>query len=276
MNFIFPVKTYLTVTQGFHSGHVGHDYGWTSKVKDATNQEIIAAESGTVLTAVDGYGNTYPSNRIYGNYVVIAHSGGYFTLYGHLLKGSVCVKVGQKVSKGETVGRMGNTGYSCGTHLHFEVRSNGINSKASAIDPFKVCRLEGNVVVSSTTLYPEKIKRRGVGTPVERDKYKYQIEVLIDNLNARTFASINADRLGYATKGVFNVLSGPQKAGDYDFYEIEKNVWIAYSPMWANVYKPITSLSNIKISNVSAGDVRSIEELCKKLELNYVIESSIN
>jgi murein DD-endopeptidase MepM/ murein hydrolase activator NlpD len=53
--------------------------------------------------------------------VMLAHPGGYETLYGHLLS-SRRVRVGQVVRKGQIIGYMGSTGRSTGTHLHFEVR----------------------------------------------------------------------------------------------------------------------------------------------------------
>ncbi|HRR77978.1 MAG TPA: peptidoglycan DD-metalloendopeptidase family protein [Ruminococcus sp.] len=59
----------------------------------------------------------------YGNYVLIAHDGGYSTMYAHLA--SVCVSVGDTVSQGQTIGYVGSTGWSTGAHLHFEVRLNG-------------------------------------------------------------------------------------------------------------------------------------------------------
>lgn len=59
----------------------------------------------------------------YGNVIIINHRNGYETLYGHL--NSIGVKVGQVVEKGESIGVMGNTGRSTGTHLHFEIIKNG-------------------------------------------------------------------------------------------------------------------------------------------------------
>jgi murein DD-endopeptidase MepM/ murein hydrolase activator NlpD len=74
---------------------------------------IYAAASGEVVVA--GY-TEYPG---YGRMVVIRHAGGYQTLYGHL---SVSyVRPGEYVAQGEVIGRMGSTGRSTGSHLHFEV-----------------------------------------------------------------------------------------------------------------------------------------------------------
>lgn len=81
---------------------------------------IIAIEGGTIVSAVDGI-NGYDEYNSCGNFVKIRHTDGKFTRYLHMLKDSVCVKVGEKVKKGEKLGIMGNTGYSFGKHLHFDV-----------------------------------------------------------------------------------------------------------------------------------------------------------
>lgn len=78
---------------------------------------IVAAEAGTVVIA-----QNYNSNG-YGNYCVIDHGSGISTLYGHSSK--VVVSVGQKVKRGQTIAKVGSTGWSTGPHLHFEVRVNG-------------------------------------------------------------------------------------------------------------------------------------------------------
>lgn len=59
----------------------------------------------------------------YGNTIIIAHPGGYKTLYAHLSR--ITVKNGQYVKQGQTIGQSGNTGRSTGAHLHFEVMRNG-------------------------------------------------------------------------------------------------------------------------------------------------------
>jgi murein DD-endopeptidase MepM/ murein hydrolase activator NlpD len=61
----------------------------------------------------------------YGNCIMVDHGFGYVTLYGHLSKFNV--HVGQKVTRGEVIGFVGNTGKSIGPHLHYEVIVRGRN-----------------------------------------------------------------------------------------------------------------------------------------------------
>ncbi|HYR50792.1 MAG TPA: peptidoglycan DD-metalloendopeptidase family protein [Candidatus Eisenbacteria bacterium] len=76
---------------------------------------VFAADDGVV--ALVG-----ASSSGYGNFVVIAHSGGLDTLYGHL--SAALVRVGDRVTQGTAVGLEGSTGNSTGAHLHFELRIN--------------------------------------------------------------------------------------------------------------------------------------------------------
>jgi murein DD-endopeptidase MepM/ murein hydrolase activator NlpD len=76
---------------------------------------IYAADDGVVALVGSSSGG-------YGNYVVIAHSGGLDTLYGHL--STAVVKVGQAVTQGQPVGLEGSSGNSTGAHVHFELRIN--------------------------------------------------------------------------------------------------------------------------------------------------------
>lgn len=94
---------------------------------------VVAHSDGTVVGVVSNvnYNTSKSGQRIYGNYVKIKHDNGMYTFYAHLKYGSVAVKVGQRVTKGQVLGYMGNTGYSFGAHLHFEVR----NANNVQIDP---------------------------------------------------------------------------------------------------------------------------------------------
>ena len=84
----------------------------------------FAAPHGTPIYATaDGVVVFTGRQSAYGRLIKIKHDFGYETRYAHLSK--IRVKNGQRVSRGERIGDMGNTGRSTGTHLHYEIRSNG-------------------------------------------------------------------------------------------------------------------------------------------------------
>jgi hypothetical protein len=106
------------ITQAFKKGvHNGIDLVGTGYTLDY----ITAHTEGTVVAVRNNYKTNDRYGCSYGNYVKIKHNG-YYTLYAHMKYNSVTVRVGQKVSKGQVIGYMGNTGHSFGAHLHFEVR----------------------------------------------------------------------------------------------------------------------------------------------------------
>jgi hypothetical protein len=112
--------------QHYDKVHSGNGWAIGIDVVKKTNQcdSIIAHTDGTVIKVMDKMTGTNcvhdPEGMGYGNYVMIEHKDNYVTLYAHL--GSVAVKQGQKVAKGTVIGYMGNTGFSYGAHVHFEVR----------------------------------------------------------------------------------------------------------------------------------------------------------
>ena len=90
-----------------------------------TGIDLVEPFGSAVYAADDGVVALVGSSSSgYGNYVVIAHSGGLDTLYGHL--STALVKVGQAVTQGTPVGLEGSSGYSTGAHLHFELRINQV------------------------------------------------------------------------------------------------------------------------------------------------------
>jgi LysM repeat protein len=94
-------------SRGVKPGHKGVD------LAAPTGTPIHAAASGTVIIARPGW------NGGFGTYVIMQHSNGTKTLYAHMSK--LGTTPGAQVSKGDTIGYVGNTGKSTGPHLHFEV-----------------------------------------------------------------------------------------------------------------------------------------------------------
>ena len=125
-----PSCTYVTSRMGnryhpifsewrYHSGmDIGASYG----------SSVIASDSGTICYCGEKGG--------YGNCIMIDHGNGYYTLYGHL--SGYAVSYEQTVTKGQTIGYVGSSGWATGPHLHFEIRSG-----STALDPEAVAGFSG-------------------------------------------------------------------------------------------------------------------------------------
>lgn len=115
-DFMWPVPYTRNVTSPYEhrwgTFHWGIDISWNG----IYGQDIVASDSGTVTWA--GWDNSG-----YGNYVIIDHGNGFQTMYAHCC--DVYVSIGDKVIKGDAIAGVGNTGYSFGDHLHFEIIKNG-------------------------------------------------------------------------------------------------------------------------------------------------------
>jgi len=111
-NFIWPTASGRVTSYygprwgGFHSG---------IDIASSRGTPVYAADSGVVTYS--GYRGNY------GRLVIIDHGNGYTTYYAH--NSSNNVSTGQRVSQGQTIAYMGNTGNASGSHLHFEIRRNG-------------------------------------------------------------------------------------------------------------------------------------------------------
>lgn len=114
--FTWPVPSCKTV-----SSYYGYRWGRLHSGIDISGggvygKTIVAADKGTVTKI------RYDANG-YGHYLIISHNNGYSTLYAHCSK--ILVSVGETVSKGQAIAKVGSTGRSTGPHLHFEIRVNG-------------------------------------------------------------------------------------------------------------------------------------------------------
>ena len=118
-SLVVPVNGVLTSGFGMRSDP------FTSQQKKHKGTDVAAVTGTPILSAADGTVSFVGFDRDgYGNYLKIRHGTHFETLYGHCSE--VLVTVGQTVTAGQTVALVGNTGGSTGSHLHFEIRLDGI------------------------------------------------------------------------------------------------------------------------------------------------------
>lgn len=129
--FRFPVDSdnitsYFGMRESIRDGSPEFHHGIDIGVPVGSN--IYAAREGTVLKT--GY------SSVYGYYIIIGHDNEYQTLYGHLSE--ILVSLNRKVFSGDIIALSGNTGFTSGPHLHFEVRKNGERRDPASVFPNKL------------------------------------------------------------------------------------------------------------------------------------------
>ena len=117
--FVWPAPSYTRISD---------DYGYRTHpilgIQQFHSGVDMAAPSGSsILAAADGTVVAATYNATMGNYVMIDHGNGLYTIYMHA--SALYVSAGQSVSAGSTIAAVGSTGRSTGAHLHFSVRQNG-------------------------------------------------------------------------------------------------------------------------------------------------------
>lgn len=132
-----PTTTRITSTfgprtiEGISGNHGAIDIGGT-----CNGDVIIASKDGVVKTVSNSCDNNgyyqNPCGGGLGNYVIIEHSDGTESRYGHMYPDSITVSVGDSVVQGQKIGMLGNSGSSTGCHLHYEMRINNVK-----VDPLK-------------------------------------------------------------------------------------------------------------------------------------------
>ena len=228
------------ITQGFVNGHRGLDLVGPNYTLD----DIVSYANGTVNMAVNGYGNGAGEgvNWAYGNFVKIINDDGTVCLYAHMEYTSV--KVGQRVSKGQVIGRMGNSGNSFGGHLHWEFWS--CNDYYKNIDP-------------SPYLSPKEIV---LPSSVERDKNKRQFQVdYNDNLRVRTEPNLNCEVVGILNAGIYNFT----EEKDNDGYK-----WVKLDGYWSAITDMSRILEIEPILDTKEEDNTNIPEDTKTFEIEQL------
>ena len=118
MPSIWPAKGVISSTFGARQDPVygGGAFHEGLDIANDTGTTIVATAAGTVTYAAYAGG--------YGNLIEIDHGNGFITKYGH--NSALLVQAGMTVKKGQSIALMGSTGKSTGSHVHYEVRVNGV------------------------------------------------------------------------------------------------------------------------------------------------------
>lgn len=177
--FKLPLSSYKRISSKFthkrwhpilkkYRAHLGIDYAARigTRVKAAGNGKVI------FVGRKGGYGKT----------IEIRHSNGYKTLYAHLNGYKKGIKRGKRVSKGQVIGFVGNTGLSTGPHLHF-----GLYKNNRAINPSKVVKVTKNVLTGKKRkkflAYVDDYKKKfklaidNKATPVKEERFNYIVSL---------------------------------------------------------------------------------------------------
>ncbi|MCA9879378.1 MAG: M23 family metallopeptidase, partial [Thermomicrobiales bacterium] len=138
-NGVFPINGSLHAGQRFGIDFIRIDDAGRLFTGDpagpanwpAYGAPVLAVADGVVTSTLDGLPDQFPGvmpdqsamslAEIEGNHVVLDHGNGFFTFYGHLAPGSVQVQVGDAVTAGQEIARVGDSGGSQVPHLHFHV-----------------------------------------------------------------------------------------------------------------------------------------------------------
>ncbi len=129
-----------TISNEYSDENKGIDISSDGNEPNTVN--VIAVKPGVVIYPTDDSQTQFEDNGTttdgdgYGNYVKIQHSDGSYTLYAHLAKDSITVKADDVVEQGQVIGKMGRSGNTAETKLHFEIRV-GSDSPDSSVDPSK-------------------------------------------------------------------------------------------------------------------------------------------
>ncbi len=117
--------------EGASTDHGGIDIGPYGYEIGTVN--VIASRDGVVADMHTGCVSYGSCSTGFGNYVLLSHPDGMYTMYAHMHENTVTVSMGQSVRQGQVIGKAGSSGVSTGHHLHFEVRTD-INTKVNPLD----------------------------------------------------------------------------------------------------------------------------------------------
>ena len=138
-----PPASAIAITR-FSAGRILH-----------TGVDYAAPRGTPILAAGNGVIEKAGPNSGYGNLIVVKHTNGYETYYGHQSAFAKGIRPGVRVHQGQVIGYVGSTGLSTGPHLHFEIRVNG-----SPVDPLRIRLPRGRVLDNEMLVSFERERQR--------------------------------------------------------------------------------------------------------------------
>ena len=246
-------------------GSRGQDFGWF----DYQGEPIYSINDGTVMEI--------NKNSSAGNYIWIKHefaNNDMWSRYLHIKDGTTKVKVGQKVTRGQEIANMGNTGNSTGTHLHLEIWVVPKGWKFNFNDRSKYSKPSTDNAFAFDdqhigTSPNNKVITRVIGTSkqAKRDTTKNQIEVVGEFLRARTGAGLDKQILGFIDYGIYDYIEKIEK-DNYTWY----NLGFCYVAGTKEDTKIYTAESP---EDGKDKKIAELEEQVKKLDTELLVQKTL-
>ena len=143
------------------NSHSGIDIVALDKERE---NNVIASKSGIVVFPSEDDRIDYHSYDKdasgYGNYVIIQHEDGNYTLYAHLKENTISVRAGQKVEQGQIIGKIGDSGNCISKHLHFELRYGENKAKYVANPEYYVSMDNPRIIKGESVLYNRDLEMK--------------------------------------------------------------------------------------------------------------------
>jgi murein DD-endopeptidase MepM/ murein hydrolase activator NlpD len=186
-------------------GNVTSEYGWRRR-RPHYGTDIDLVTGDTVVAAFDGMVRIAKVCHGYGNCIIVRHTNGLETVYGHLSQ--MNVTPGQVVKAGELIGLGGNTGRSTGDHLHWELRYLGQAIDAQDVVDFVKGQLKDNCFVLRKSDVVAKYDLRALKGRHKRDVGLTKAELAYAKKTGNKLHKIKqGDTLGYIAKRYHTTVS---------------------------------------------------------------------
>ncbi len=291
---IYPFSV-MNITQNYNQGnHIPHwknvtnysDKPWDEACKDS-GRSYFEPQNDFIIEEVLGLNtsttNTVRLKSVNKLYIPYKEEADYlYITLTHMNEDNLKqVSKGQTLKKGTKILLEGTDGNATGNHFHitanigkyYGLKQNN-NGKwcytyEKSLLPEEAFYIDSSFTTiknSNGSTFKEKPVDR-VGTPVSRNDKADQVEVLVDNLNARNGASKNCKKLGYINKGIYNYISKTENDG-YTWYQVESGIYIASDGEWCK------ELSKVVETDTSKEEIELLKKQIEELNNQLVQKDS--